>query len=67
MKIRHSCPKVGLIEYEVDEAELAASLYPQILMLLSNSPSDIANIIGVFYPMIKAMLEEEYILVPREA
>jgi hypothetical protein len=44
MKISHSCPKVGSIEYDLDEAALIAALYP----------------------LVKAQLELDYVLVPRE-
>jgi hypothetical protein len=44
MKISHFCPKVGQIEYDLDEAVLMAAIYP----------------------LVKAQLEEEFILVPRE-
>ena len=66
LKIVHTCPNVGRIEYEVDEAVLAASLYPQILALLAGSEPDQANIFTVFYPLLKAALEEEYVMVPKE-
>ncbi|MCK9568630.1 hypothetical protein M0R72_06795 [Candidatus Pacearchaeota archaeon] len=65
MKIVHTYPKVGQIEYNVDEAVLAASLYPQILALLAGSEPDQANIFTVFYPLLKAALEEDYILTPK--
>jgi hypothetical protein len=44
MKIVHTCPNVGRIEYEIEDAALAASIYPLIL----------------------AMLEEDYVLTPKE-
>jgi len=65
MKIVHTCPKVGQIEYNVEEAVLAASLYPQILALLAGSEPDQANIFTVFYPLLKAALEEEYVMIPK--
>jgi len=43
LKISHLCPKVGIIEYELDEAVMIAALYPYF----------------------KALLEEEYVLVPK--